>query len=170
EDALNRNRFTSPVRLALVFITALFAVSAAAQQAFSGQWLTDRVDGGNVQLQLRYERDGNGSYYSSWSHTEPLAALQGLNPADLASSTGGKVQFKLVRDAGAFDCEGWARDGNASGHWTFQPNPSYVAALRQRGLSEPVPSEQFEMAMADVTLSFVDELKADGYHLELTGL
>lgn len=170
EDALNSNRLATPVRISFIVATVLFAIATQAQQAFSGQWLVDRVNDGNVQFQLRYERDNYGSYFSSWSRTVPVTAMQGLSASELASVTGANVHFKLVRDAGTFNCDGWAQDGNASGHWTFVANPSYVAQLKQRGLSEPVPSEQFQMAMADITMTFVDELKSEGYHLELTDL
>ncbi|MGH9523453.1 MAG: hypothetical protein ACRD3E_13075 [Terriglobales bacterium] len=165
------SRFASSVRGAmLAAVIALAGCSALAQQVFSGQWLIDRVNGDSVQFQLTYDRNDSGSYHSSWSRPEAIAALQGLNATELASSAGATVHFKLVRDAGAFECEGWARDGKGSGHWTFAPNPAYATELQQRGVSAPSASDQFELAMADVTIALVDELKSAGYHLDLAGL
>src|SRR4051812_14801157 len=149
--------------LANTFVVLLmFVVSAGAQEAFTGQWLIDHGSADSVHFTLRYSSEGsrNGGFWNSmWSTDSPIASLQGLNTGTLNSSAGGNVQFKLVRDAGSFDCTGWAQNGDASGHWSFVSNANYAAELKKRGLSTPAPSEQFEMAMADVTLGLVDELK-----------
>ena len=161
------------IAFTLLIAAAMFALTARAQEAFTGQWMIERQTSDSVQFTIRYSSDGwrNGGHWnSSWSTGTALAALQGLNTADLNSSAGTNVQFKVVRDAGTFDCTGWARGGDASGHWNFVPSATYAAELQKRGLNAPAPSEQFEMAMSDVTLSLVDELKNDGYHLDLTDL
>lgn len=161
------------VVLTLLLASVLFAVSSRAQESFSGQWMIERHSADSVQFTLRYSSDGyrNGGWWnSSWSTDTALAALQGLNTADLNSSAGTNVNFKLVRDAGTFDCTGWARNGDASGHWTFAASPTFAAELKKRGLSTPAPSEQFDMAMSDVTLGLVDELKSQGYQLDITDL
>lgn len=155
---------------AAVLITAIVLLipARAQEQTFTGQWLLDRAQSGSARFELRYEASGDGwSRNNYWSTDVPVASLQGLNLSDLASSAGATVRFKLVRDAGDFNCEGWAHDGNASGHWTFVPSPSYAAALKQRGIAAPLPREQFDLAMSDVTLALVDELKSEGYPLSL---
>ena len=159
--------------MTLLLASALFALTSRAQEAFTGQWMIERRSADSVQFTLRYSSDGygnRGSWNSSWSTDTALPALQGLNTADLNSSAGTNVNFKLVRDAGTFDCTGWAKNGDASGHWTFAASPAFAAELKKRGLSTPAPSEQVDMAMSDVTLALVDELKSQGYHLDLTDL
>src|SRR5690349_22326010 len=102
----------------LLVASAMFAISARAEDAFTGQWMIEHRSGDSVQFTLRYSSEGsrNGGWWnnSSWSTGTPLASLQGLSTADLNSSAGTNVNFKLVRDAGTFDCTGWARNGDAS--------------------------------------------------------
>src|SRR5207245_9767983 len=78
-------------------------------------------------------------------------------------SSGAHVQFQLRRDAGTFNCEGWFKDGNGSGHFTFAPNAAFAAELKKQGYGEPTYEQQFSMAMSDVSLAFIKELKNQGY-------
>jgi len=47
------------------------------------------------------------------------------------------VQFQLKRDAGAFNFEGWFKDGNGSGHFIFAPDRSFAAQLNAQGFGSP---------------------------------
>jgi len=174
EAVLNSPRFARTyARAAALVLACLLTLPLVAQQAYTGQWLLDQRSGDSVQFTIRYSNDGehrNWFNSSSWSTDAALSSLQGLNVANLNSSTGANLHFRVVRDAGAFDCVGWGRNGDASGHWTFEPSASYAQELRKRGLTTPAPSEQFDMAMADISIALVDELKNDGYHLDLSDL
>src|SRR2546428_10237128 len=44
--------------------------------------------------------------------------------------------------AGTLDCEGWFDSGKGSGHFTYQPNPDFVAELAKRGVNAPTAWEQ----------------------------
>jgi len=160
-------------RIAAIAIASLMivVVLAGAQEAFSGQWLLDHATADSIHLTIRYSSDGGsrGTWNSMWSTDTAIASLRGLNMADLNSS-GTNVHFQIVRDAGSFDSTGWASNGAASGHWNFVANPNFAAELKKRGLAEPSAREQFELAMSDVTLALVDELKADDYRFELADL
>ncbi len=68
----------------------------------------------------------------------PSSQLVGLSAADMRGS-GVTVHFKIVRSAGTLDCEGWFDDGKGSGHFTYQPNPDFVAELAKRGVTGPPP-------------------------------
>jgi hypothetical protein len=148
----------------LLTVSFLSAPALAAQRPHpvpaGGQWLIDRKEGsGRIDLNVRY---GEGAHFSNWGRRISLGELQGLSPADM-DGPGKAVQFRIVRPAGTLICEGWFRDGEGSGHFNYEPNSGFVAALRQRGIGAPTEWEQFEMTMAGVGLDLVDELKHQGY-------
>jgi beta-lactamase regulating signal transducer with metallopeptidase domain len=138
--------------------------SASSSQAvlaeYTGQWLIDYAPGTDVvHLSVRY-RTGRES--SDNSYSVPLDRLQGLSPTDLMAN-GSVVKFQVKRDAGSFDCEGWIKGGQGSGHFKFSPSPGFTAELRKRGYEAPSVEQQFSMAMHDVSLALIDELNAQGY-------
>jgi DNA-binding transcriptional MerR regulator len=138
--------------------------STAAQGSFTGQWLVEfRTGEDKVQVSLRYESRGDhGHSYSNTGFRIAPDALQGLT-REQAMSGGTHVQFQLKRDAGAFNCEGWFKDGNGSGHFVFSADPNFAAELKRQGYGSPSPEQQFSMALSDVSLAFIAELKAQGY-------
>ena len=56
-----------------------------------------------------------------------------------------------------------ASTGRAAGDWRLELNTDYGPALVHRGYGRPNPSQQVEMAWANVALAFVDELSRQGY-------
>ena len=152
------------MRLAVLFLAALLAapsLSAQHEVPSSGQWLIDSSDeAGKVQLTVRY---GDGRYSSNWGRDIAMSELVGLSAADMGGA-GHPVHFKIVRSAGTLTCEGWFDGGKGSGHFTYEPNPDFVAQLAKRGIT-PAPTdwEQFQMTMANVGLEMVDELQRQGY-------
>jgi beta-lactamase regulating signal transducer with metallopeptidase domain len=108
-----------------------------------------------VYLQLR------GLHWSSGSDVA-LKQLEGLSAQQLQSGSG-PVRFTLRRDAGTFAFNGILGGGVGAGTYTFEANPSFAAELEKRGLGRPTAKEQYRMARSDVSLAFVDELKAQNY-------
>src|SRR5712691_10743221 len=98
------------------------------QDSGTGQWLIEfRVGETKVHIDLRYERRSEkGTGYSSHGFTIDPALLSGLS-REQAMSGGAHVQFQLKRDAGTFNFEGWFKEGNGSGHFTFVPDRSFAA-------------------------------------------
>ncbi|MCA1816942.1 MAG: hypothetical protein LC746_11130, partial [Acidobacteria bacterium] len=149
---------------------ATYTQDAGARQ-FTGQWLVEfRTGDDKVSLTLNYHykrinRDAAGEWdgYSNTTRSVPAGDLQGLTRAQAMSSTGGQVSFRIVRDAGTLNCEGWFREGNGSGHFTFAPSASFASELQRRGMGAPTAQQQFEMTMADASLASLDELRAQGY-------
>jgi len=156
------------VSLLLLSLLGLAAFAAfALDPAYNGQWMVDPSrDPAKVQLTFRYTdptSDWNGSWgSSSWGHTILRSELPGISDQDLKSG-GTKVSFQIVRDAGTFNCEGWAANGAASGHFTFAPNAGFLTALKDRGFDQPTPRQQFHLALSGIHLAFIDELRKDGY-------
>ena len=158
--------------LAALALCALFAgcVASAQEQRFEGQWLVEyRTDEGKTSLTLRYDesrRGEDGSRHEHHSNTTRNVApesLQGLTREQAFSSAGTNVRFDLRRDAGTFACEGWFRQGNGSGHFTFVPDPGFAAELTRRGVGTPDTRQLFRLALAEVGLALLDELKSAGY-------
>ena len=138
----------------------LAAPSGTAQSGYEGQWTVDLRQNGRAQLNFNYSGKGGGT---SMSGDEiPAAELRGLT-ADQARSGGTNVRFQIVRDAGTFDCEGWFRAGKGSGTFAYTASPEFAARLRSLGLEAPAPHAQFQMALADLRLELVEELKAQNY-------
>ncbi len=110
---------------------------------------------GYVYLQLRELHSSSGS-------DVPLKQLEGLSSQQLETGTG-PVRFSLRRDAGTFTFNGVLGGGAGAGTYTFAANPAFGAELEKRGLGRPTENEQYRMARSDVSLAFVDELKAQNY-------
>jgi hypothetical protein len=159
---------TGIVGTVFVCLGAALAVSLSsstvAQSQFAGQWLIEfnpfKSVPGRVQLSLQYETEGGGR--SNHSHLIAREQLQGLSEAQ-AMSSGVAVRFQIRRDAGSFNCEGWFREGNGSGHFVFAGNQSYVSELRRLGYETPTDRQLFRLGLSDVSYALIEELRAQGY-------
>src|SRR2546425_10761371 len=155
------------MRFAVLLLASFLAASVLSAQhsvPSGGQWLIEPGERpGIVRLTIRY---GERRYSDSWNSQDdvPSSQLVGLSAAEMGGSAV-TVHFKIVRSAGPLTWEGWFDDGKGSGHFTYQPNPDFVAELAKRGINAPPPTawEQFQMTMAGVGLDLVDELKRQGY-------
>src|SRR5439155_16137237 len=120
--------------------------------------------GATAYMTLRYTEEHG---QSTTSFTTSVEALRGLSPAQ-ALSDGANVRFQLIRDAGTFECEGWFKGGNGSGHYLLSANPAFVTRLKSLGYDEPTPRQQFSMALENVGFELIEELKAEGYEKHTT--
>src|SRR4051812_23650172 len=133
----------------------------------TGSWTlevqSDQPDKAEFNMQYR-GRGENGGWagFSNWGRTIALNTLRGLT-ADQLNGPGTHVTFQRVGDAGTFDCEGWAGNQQASGHYKLALNPQFNAELKRRGFAETTPREQFHLAFSDFEFALVDELKAQRY-------
>lgn len=117
-----------------------------------------------VQFSLSYRIHDEKSR-SQWMHSRsmPLAELQGLTALQYDSAEGAPVRFRLVREAGSFDCEGIVRRQRGTGDCRFLPDVGFAAALRQRGIGNPAPTQLFALANGNIGLGYADELQRQGY-------
>lgn len=140
-----------PVVLLLVINT-----TATADSPLTGTWsVILGSDPVSVQFGARYDSDHD---HSDWSRDVPIGSLTGLTRDQLQSS-GVDVRFDLVREAGTLHCTGYASHGGGGGTFAFTPSPGFSDALASRGISRPDAGQQLRMAMANVTISFVDMLR-----------
>ncbi|HYV04743.1 MAG TPA: hypothetical protein VFB82_09165, partial [Blastocatellia bacterium] len=150
--------------LAVLILAGWFGSSpATAQDAFTGQWIIEPSSKSDrLHLSLAYPSHGRNYGHNTSGFGITLDRLQGLTQAQMMSS-GSRVVFQLVRDAGTLNCEGWFKEGKGSGHFVFAPNTRFAAELAQRGYQAPTEAQQFSMTLSDISLAFIDELKAQGY-------
>jgi len=129
----------------------------AAQQTNSGEWTAQFERNRQGSLQMSFIRDT-----SSWSVTIPASELQGL-PADAATLSNSTVNFRIVREAGTFDCQGYFNAGKGAGHWTFQSNPAFVTSMRSYGYTNLTDEDLLHAAIHNLTAKYIDTMKAAGY-------
>lgn len=155
--------------IAILLVCAFYPVAEVnhvnLQELTVNQWLIEpRQNDGKLQLSLRMRRERDGR--SSNNHVGfgiALDQLTGLTREQMMSTTGTTVKFELKRDAGTFNFEGWFKEGNGSGHFTFTPNSSFAADLGRQGFGNASADQLQSLAMSDVGSAFINELKAQGY-------
>ena len=118
------------------------------QQFGTGQWLIEfRPGESKLHIEMRYERhDAKGDHTSSHGFTIDPALLSGLS-RDQATSVGTNVRFQLKRDAGTFTFDGWFKEGNGSGHFTFTPDHGFASQLTSEGYGSPTDEQLLSLAM-----------------------
>lgn len=154
--------------LASLSVLLLLPASACADAPAAERAAPDRLrweiepqdQAGKVQLELSHRSPGH-----SYSTSRPidLSALRGLDPARLSGASSADVRFRLVREAGTFDCEGKASRGRGVGDCRFLPDAAFSAGLRSRAIGEASGYQLFQLAMADMGLVYADELKRLDY-------
>jgi len=153
----------------LAFAAACYSasnVSYSNPQTTGNQWLIEfRTDESKVMLTMQYRREReNGKFsHSSTGFGIALDQLSGLSRDQMLSAAGNVVRFQLKRDAGTFSFEGWFKEGNGSGHFTFTPNSSFAAELGRLGFGKSDDEQLQALAMSDVGMAYLNELKAQGY-------
>jgi hypothetical protein len=165
----NASKLLSRVAIAAAIVITITAFAAAS--AFTGQWYVEPSSKtGQLQVTLRYERHWDGGNYNNvQSFDLATEKAQGL-AAEVLNSAGTHGQFKLVRDAGTFVCDGWFSGGKGSGAFDFQADPKFAAELAKRGVGTPTADQQFRLALSDTSLEFVDTLKAAKYEFDIEDL
>src|SRR5262245_40350157 len=166
-----RNLVNRPLRrLGLLTILAVASYllianySHAQQQPGTGQWMIEfRPGEEKVQVTMRYDRkEESGWHFSSNGFSIDPGKFTGLSREQVMSA-GTQVQFQLSRDAGTFNFDGWFKEGNGSGHFTFSPNSGFAAELNRQGYGAPNDDQLLSLAMNDIGFAVINELKAQGY-------
>jgi len=160
---------------ALVFIVIVIGnYVIVAQTPIIGEWRADARIGKkqsdedmgkiNVSFEIKTERgtNTNGQNYA-------LDEMQGLTREQTEN---GRVNFRLVREAGTVDAEGSFTGGRGSGQFRFTPSPGYIEAMRSRGFDLETSTAKgkgttgerlFTAATINVTTKLADELQAANF-------
>ncbi len=111
----------------------------------------------SFERRTAHGRNQNGSSYN-------YSDLQGLTKEQAQN---GKVNFRLVREAGTVECEGTFVNGKGSGTFTFAPDAGFVGAMKARGFDfeksdskhDQDPIERLmSAAFINVTVALADDL------------
>lgn len=162
---------------ALAFATAgsasaigSMAAPQGAENIFSGEWTAELGRSRPGEIQLTFHRRSEEGGFNMIGSSLSLGELQGLT-AEAAASARTNVNFKIVREAGTFACEGYFREGKGAGFWTLAINRDYVSALRSRGYDRLSDEDLLRAALHNLTTRYIDDLKAMGYdHPEFSEL
>lgn len=158
--------------LTFVFALSLFWACYRAEVTYSNpqdstvnQWMIEyQTNDAKLHLTMRYQRQGErGFSYSNSGFDITLDQLPGLTREQMLSSSGTNVHFQLKRDAGTFNFEGWFKEGNGSGHFTFSPSSSFASELARQGFGKSTDEQLLSLAMTNTGTAFINELKAQGY-------
>jgi uncharacterized protein (UPF0335 family) len=145
-------------------------VNKAAQSSSTGEWLVDFSRKNPEEVQLTIVRRSSRGGQQTSSGGIRLSELQGLT-REQAFGVRTDVNFRIVREAGTFQCEGYFREGKGAGFWTLTTNPNFVSAMRGRGYDNLTEDDLFSAAMHDISIKSIDDLKAAGYdHLSFKEL
>lgn len=142
----------------LVTAALLLAGVAMLGQDLKHGWRMQRADRADY-VQFTIERWKAGNHWSS-SRPYPITSFKSFSMDYF--ERGGKQVFTFVQDAGELRCEGTFRFGRGSGEYTFTPNPTFVARLRELGYETPAESDLFALMASDISLDFAREVKAAG--------
>jgi hypothetical protein len=142
-----------------IFVCCLLTAGAFAQCRDRGTWTarpeTDNAD--QLNFRLGCDRD-QGSMGQSLKATD----FQGLDPAAIHGSHT-QVKFRLMRDAGILDFEGYFNQGIGYGEFTFSPNAEFLSAMKQFGFAD-VDYKAFTLMLVNVTRAYVKELRELGFN------
>jgi len=169
----------------LIFIVIIIGnVVIVAQEAVTGTWTADtrserddKEDAGKIHLSFerRTSRGGHNQNGSSFAYSD----LSGLTREQALSD--GRVNFRLVREAGTIDCEGAFLNGRGSGTFRFTPDMGFVSAMRSRGFDfekdggmrrndddednnrETLSDRLLTAAFVNVTTSLADDLNSANF-------
>ena len=146
----------------LFIVIVIGHIVIVAQTPITGEWKADsrsenqEKDG---KIQLSFERSTEKGHQNQFGSGFAYEDLQGLKREQTQN---GKVNFRVVREAGTIECIGAFTNGRGSGTFVFTPNQAFVSGMQSRGynLSD---EKQFVSATLDLTLAFVDDLKSTGF-------
>jgi len=143
-------------------LTSAGAIAVPPQSAITGEWTAELSKERPDQLHFTLNRQA-GTDRSNYGHEISLADFQGLTREQIASANS-NVRFRLVREAGTFDFEGYFRSGRGAGVWTLTPSQSFITEMRSRGFDNLSEERLVASAMLDVHVRTVDDLKAAGFN------
>ena len=143
-----------------VAVAGVVLIAFAQESApITGQWIIDGI-GVPDQVQLTLHRSTGKSGSSTNSSGFPVKGFLGLNRAQMDSSEGVMVRFQMVRDAGTLACEGYFKQGNGAGTFTFSQDSNFISEMRKLGYSGLHPEMLFSMAAHNVSLDYVRGLRS----------
>jgi hypothetical protein len=157
-------------------VAVYFALAFSAHASIHGAW-TASPTSDSGKLQFHFTRTDN-----NMSMPMAISSFTGLSEAQIAATTETQTHFEMQRDAGTIVLEGYFKDREGAGHFTFTPKREYLNTLRSMGVDTDMqhrryadeessdPDETlFALALHDVSTQFIREMKSAGYNVSLDG-
>src|SRR5581483_4351614 len=153
-------RWNDAAAIAACALIVVFANAADTSSEMSGSWRISNWTWHTDRVQLELTRS---TLTSRWveSRDYALDELRGLNP-DQLRSLHSAVRFEIVRDAGAFLCEGSVTAGVGGGTFQFEPSKAFASEMRKLGFGDLSANTMFSMAVNNVDLVFVRAVQKAG--------
>jgi hypothetical protein len=147
--------------LAAVLLTTGTLAGASAAAPTAGRWsIAMRGDDTTLAILRLESSERSDAGYSRWSWSSSVAPADvGLSAERLRGAVA-PVTFQIGREPGTFSCTGSAGEGSGAGGFTYAPNAAFDNALAARGLGRPTSLQSLELALAAMTLAFVDQIRA----------
>ncbi len=146
----------------IIFVIGPYII--VAQTAIIGEWTAttkaEKPDRVHLSFERRTENGGKNKHGSSFAYED----LEGLTREQVQN---GKVNFRLVREAGTIECEGTFANGKGSGTFRFTSNRGFVDEMKSRGFDFEKRSNEkgnnledqlFTAATLNVTTALADDL------------
>lgn len=152
----------------LGFIIIIFGSYVIVAQTLTGTWTArtehktkDGTEAVNREkIYLTFSRAASKNGHNIQSSDFAYADLQGLTFEKAQS--GGKVNFRLAREAGTIDCEGVFTSGSGNGTFTFTADQGFVDGMKARGFTFR-DDQLFAAVTINVTMAAADDLKNAGF-------
>jgi hypothetical protein len=145
------------VPVMLCGLTVAANVSVLSAQTRTGEWTLGRSEKqGKVRFSLQSSTDGDHFNTSSDWNTSDLRGI------DWSTSGKHDVHFTIARDAGSIECEGFLKNGEGAGLFTFNPNSRYSSDMQSLGFTGVSADKQLAFAIHDVSLAFARQMKSMG--------
>ncbi len=143
-----------------LYATTLFVISPilALSADVHGRWtMAPSNTPEKASFSITYS-SGEG-HHSQSSSEWPLSDFPGL---DFSNQNRHDVRFKIDRDAGVIDCDGFLQAGEGAGLFHFSPRPQYARDMEALGFAGFSGDKLFAAAEQNVSLQFARNMKAAG--------
>lgn len=141
---------------------AYLATGQTNRDGIAGNW-SMQWNEAKGKLRLLLERSDGKNRMSHSTDEVPMSQFAGLTREQLMAPGGGVVHFRIVREAGAIECEGYLKAGGGGGVFRFQADLNYGTAMKSLGYADLDGEKVFALALHDVTTTFVRDMAAAGY-------
>jgi hypothetical protein len=122
-------------------------------------WSARSSERGQVQLRISQGRQGTDN---DWAAQE-LAGLDARFP------DGAALSFRIAREPGTLSCTGTGRGGRGEGQCRFARNAAFFEALARHGVRGVEELDAWQLAMFEVKLALLDELRRQNYRTPSAG-
>jgi hypothetical protein len=162
-------------RFLTVFLSGLFILGACitaiaqsaerkvSENAFAGEWMAEMKPNNMDKIDVKFKRQFTTKGFSSTSNPFLLAELQDLALHTALSSEKRAVNFRIVREAGTFECEGYMQNGKGTGLWKLFISRDFISSMRTRGYDNLTENDLFDAALQNINGGLIEDLRSAGY-------